>query len=147
MWNNTCEVWGWCHWLIIASGFVTVQGRSLFYCTVAVGCSLWPAPHEMCVLHVCAFALIACFRDPSLDVDEPFSDVGVNRLLLHLLPLLWRNHLVRKNSISYFLFFYKAKKIQFEPSSLCLLSLIMSSLICSHANRTALVLFVVCFTC
>lgn len=49
---------------------------------------------------VCVCAMIACFRDPFLDMDEPFSDVGINRLLLHLLPLLWRNHLVRKKSTS-----------------------------------------------
>uniref|UniRef100_A0A8D3BNZ0 Phospholipid-transporting ATPase n=1 Tax=Scophthalmus maximus TaxID=52904 RepID=A0A8D3BNZ0_SCOMX len=37
--------------------------------------------------------LKARFRDSFLDVDEPFCDMGFNRLLLHLLSLLRRHHL------------------------------------------------------
>lgn len=40
--------------------------------------------------------ITAGIGDSLLDVDEPFCDVGLNCLLLHLLSLLRRNHLVRK---------------------------------------------------
>lgn len=39
--------------------------------------------------------MTACIRNTFLDLDESFCDLGFYSILFHILPLLWRHHLVR----------------------------------------------------